>query len=351
MDLSQNKILIIGGGLSGLTTAYLAQQKNKTVTVLEAADRLGGRIHTISGIGQTPMDLGATWLSDQHPALITLIKELGLRKFPQYDTGITLFQTKSFEPPQGFHIPESTVPSYRITGGTSVLIQALAERLATEQVILNATVQQIRKSKNGIQAILAGGQVFEGDQAIICLPPQVAAANIDFTPAFSGTVNQLLSEVQTWMAGSIKFTVEYSDPFWRKDGYSGMLFSHSGVITEMYDHTNFEGNKFSLTGFLNGGVQHYAPTIRKQYVLEQLTTLFGEKAGSPTTYYDKTWNDPTLLAGKQVFTSAHYNNGHPQLQKTYMNGKLLFAGSETSSTHPGYMEGAVTAAQRAVSQL
>ena len=212
-------------------------------------------------------------------------------------------------------------------------------------------MQQIQEKDKEIQAVLADGRIFRGDQAFICLPPQVAAAQIRFSPSLPASLREILPEVQTWMAGAVKFTIEYAAPFWRDNGYSGMLYSHAGVITEMYDHTNFEENKFGLTGFLNSGAQHYEAAARREYVLSQLSTLLGPKAANPTGYYDKVWNEPTLLAGQQIFRCAHYNNGHPLLQKAYLKGRLYFAGSETASAHPGYMEGAVTAASKAAAQL
>lgn len=40
------RIIIIGGGLTGLTLAYLLSKKNINATALEASPRLGGRIQT-----------------------------------------------------------------------------------------------------------------------------------------------------------------------------------------------------------------------------------------------------------------------------------------------------------------
>ncbi|WP_286591479.1 NAD(P)-binding protein [Sphingobacterium sp. N143] len=65
--MTENKgILIIGGGLSGLTLAHLLFKRNIQATILEAAPRLGGRIHTQIGKLDTPLELGATWFSDMH---------------------------------------------------------------------------------------------------------------------------------------------------------------------------------------------------------------------------------------------------------------------------------------------
>lgn len=43
---SDKSVLVVGGGLSGLTAAYELEQKGYTVTLLEAQERLGGRVYT-----------------------------------------------------------------------------------------------------------------------------------------------------------------------------------------------------------------------------------------------------------------------------------------------------------------
>jgi monoamine oxidase len=179
----------------------------------------------------------------------------------------------------------------------------------------------------------------------------LVGSDIEFAPALPRDLQQLLCSVQTWMAGSIKFTLEYDQPFWRKKGYSGMLFSHVGIVTEMYDHTNDEGDKYGFTGFLNPAAVSYTQKVRKQYVLQQLTELLGSEAGDPVAYFDKIWNDDTILGNNPMIHRPHFNNGHPLFQRFYMNGKLLFSGTETAEQHSGYMEGAVCSAKRVLSQL
>lgn len=345
------KIIITGGGLSGLTLAYLLSKRGIHSTVLEASSRLGGRIQTIKGTLQTPLELGATWFSDMHPSLLSLINELGLNKYPQFSKGVSLFQTKSFEPPQRFFVPEAETPSYRLAGGTQMLIDALAQQLPDEGIRLNTKVTEIRETDQGITLETSGGRILDADKVILCIPPRLAAAQIQFSPGLPDTLSTILSQVQTWMAGAVKFTLEYNDAFWRKEGYSGMLYSHAGMIMEMYDHTNFEENKFGFTGFLNSSAASYAPEVRKEFVLRQLGELLGEKALKPVAYYDKVWTDEFISAGDQVVQRPHQNNGHPLLQQDYMNGKLYFAATETAAAFPGYMEGAVIAAQSVASRL
>lgn len=345
------RIIIIGAGLSGLTLAYLLSKRNIKATVLEGSPRLGGRIQTIKGAKETPLELGATWFSDMHPNLRALIDELGLQKYPQFSKGVSLFQTKSFEPPQKFFVPEAETPSYRIVGGTQWLIDTLAKKLASENIRPNTKVTAITELKNELSIETSNGNNLKADKVIICIPPQLAGSQIQFSPELPDDITSILPTVQTWMSGAIKFVLEYERPFWRNEGYSGMLYSHAGIIMEMYDHTNFEENKFGFTGFLNGGATSYPPTVRKEFALRQLGELLGEQALKPIAYFDKIWADEYIVSGNQLIQRPHQNNGHPILQQNYMDGKLFFAATETAIEFPGYMEGAVIAAQSVANKI
>ena len=316
---SNMKTVIIGGGLSGLYLAYLLRKQNKECTLLEAAPRLGGRIQTVEGALDTPLELGATWFSEAHPHLLSLIEELELEKYPQFSKGKSLFQTKSFEPPQEFYVPESEAPSYRLGGGTEKLIESLSRKLETENLKLNAKVTALEDTGDKIKISTRDAETCFADRVILCMPPQLVSAKLRFTPALPPALCTVLEGVQTWMAGSIKFTLEYAEPFWRENGYSGMLYSHSGIVAEMYDHTNMEQTKFGFTGFLNGGAAAYSEEVRRDLVLQQLTELLGEEAAHPTLYIDKIWRNEFLQEAAPVIHSPHQNNGHPSLQPAYMN--------------------------------
>ena len=79
--------------------------------------------------------------------------------------------------------------------------------------------------------------------------------------------------------------------------------------------------------------------------------MLGDEAQQPTGYFDKVWDSEFILEGNQIIEYPHQNNGHPLLQKEYMNANLLFCGTETATEFPGYMEGAVEAAIRVAGNL
>ncbi|MGH2525102.1 MAG: protoporphyrinogen oxidase, partial [Actinomycetota bacterium] len=74
-----SSVVVIGGGVAGLTTAYRLQgDPELSVTVLEAADRLGGRLTSLE-IADLEIDAGPDSFVARKPWAVELCRELGLR--------------------------------------------------------------------------------------------------------------------------------------------------------------------------------------------------------------------------------------------------------------------------------
>lgn len=70
------KVAIIGGGISGLTTAYLLKKKGVDVTLFEASETVGGNVQTIEKDGYT-IEQGPNSLL-KSPRLVDLVRMLDL---------------------------------------------------------------------------------------------------------------------------------------------------------------------------------------------------------------------------------------------------------------------------------
>jgi monoamine oxidase len=80
MPPASNSILIIGAGMAGLTAARTLAEAGRSVTLLEAASRVGGRIHTIRD-GNEIIELGAEFIHGRPPELWSLIEEASLETY------------------------------------------------------------------------------------------------------------------------------------------------------------------------------------------------------------------------------------------------------------------------------
>ena len=67
-------VLVVGGGVSGLYAARLLQEEGFRVHLLEAQERLGGRLHTVESPEGHPIDLGGQWVGVQHDKLLGLCR-------------------------------------------------------------------------------------------------------------------------------------------------------------------------------------------------------------------------------------------------------------------------------------
>lgn len=344
-------VIIIGAGLSGLSTAFNLKKKNIRFKLLEAQNRLGGRIETIYGNQSTPMEMGATWFSKEHINVIRFLSEINIGYFEQHNEGIALFETMSFEPPQKYFVPSNSHSAYRIQGGTYSIIEALYQNIGKENVVLNSEIIKIVDDGDKLKITDSLNNNFFCKYLIIAIPPNLVINSIQFSPELPQNISQVMQKTQTWMNGSVKFSVEYKKAFWKENGFSGSVYSQSGLATEIYDHSNFEETKFALKGFLNGSATHYSFEERKEKVIAQFKLYFGNEAEDFESYNDKIWNDKYIQPKSNDFLSPHLNNGHPLYEESYMDNRLFFTGTEISSVFGGYMEGAIIASNSIANKI
>lgn len=101
-------------------------QETASVLVLEARDRVGGRMHAQEAGGERRgwIDLGGQWVGKDHTVLRGLAGELGLELFDHYKNGLSVLR---YESSRYLDDSETVAPSGKDRAATDDLMDALSE--------------------------------------------------------------------------------------------------------------------------------------------------------------------------------------------------------------------------------
>src|SRR6478735_3666304 len=83
-------VCVVGAGLAGLTAARRLVQAGRSVVVVEARDRVGGRVWTRPSESGAPIDLGGTFIGPHQDRIHALAAELGVGIHPTNIIGETI---------------------------------------------------------------------------------------------------------------------------------------------------------------------------------------------------------------------------------------------------------------------
>lgn len=79
--------IIVGAGYAGLTAGHYLKKAGKEIKILEARDRVGGRVLTEYLDKETYLDLGGQWIGPTQDKIYDLAKEFQVETFPTYNSG------------------------------------------------------------------------------------------------------------------------------------------------------------------------------------------------------------------------------------------------------------------------
>ncbi len=140
-NLPPRHIVIIGAGMAGLTAGLLLQEAGHKVTILEAQNRLGGRVYTYHGFpGNLYGEFGAMRFPRQHKLAQHLIQErfkLATQPFPMHDedtfiyvNGVNLRRSQFHPDKVDFNLPsheKGKLPDELLKGVMQPLIDLISK--------------------------------------------------------------------------------------------------------------------------------------------------------------------------------------------------------------------------------
>jgi monoamine oxidase len=291
------------------------------------------------------------------PRIGALVEELGLAAFRQASDGDLVFERTSDEAPRRYHQSDEAPPSMRLVGGTTALVQALLRELPPEKILLGTRITELGLAPDGVvltvrRANAPASQHFAG-MVILAAPPRLLEATMAFSPDLDPKSARLWRETPTWMAPTAKFVALYDRPFWREAGLSGAAQSLVGPLAEIHDASTASGQP-ALFGFFGLAAErrgvHGSERLTRA-CLAQLARLFGPLAQEPRATLFKNWAaDPLTATDRDRVMAGHVVPRDCSWVAPPWSNRLALAGSETSPSEPGYLAGAILAADRAVAE-
>lgn len=375
-------VLIVGGGISGLHTAYQLQKRGINFVLVEARERLGGRIlsknydansaktDSAYDASRPAYDLGPSWFWPGQKNMEALVHELNLADsvFPQQGSGESLYEDQQGNIQKGFH-GISMQGIYRMKGGIRQFIVELEKGVTAENIKKSTQVISIEYQNDQIVTSLTENNSVENisyqitsQKIVIALPPRLAMSAIEFKPPLSESRINELNSYATWMAGHAKLLVIYDKPFWLEQGLSGDAVSQLGPMREIHDASshpnNSNENGYALFGFIGVPASYRKGNEDeiKKAAIEQLVRMFGEEAAKPIDVVLQDWAQEPFTATEvdQSMSGGHATSSISNTTESTFDDRLIWSGTETADHRlgtNGLLEGAVEASVRTLNLL
>lgn len=129
-------VVVVGAGFAGLAAARALVAAGMDTRVLEARDRVGGRIYTRPASDGTPLDVGGQWGGPTQKRLLALAEAVGVETYKTYDTGDNVQYHAGAR-----HVYSGAVPTHDPVVAAEIVEAILTLNMMANEVPLDAPWQ------------------------------------------------------------------------------------------------------------------------------------------------------------------------------------------------------------------
>lgn len=237
----------------------------------------------------------------------------------------------------------------RPVGGMGAIYRPMAAELGAA-LHLSRPVRKITQDDNGV-TVQADGMTVRARRAIVAIPMAIAGS-IDYEPVLPA--DRALLNQRMPGGAVIKTSIIYDEAFWRADGLSGQSAAPGTPATLTIDACTDTGNPGIMCVITEGPAARALTRLdeaeRRTTVIGELIDRLGSKAANPLEYHEQNWTVERYSGGGMIShtpTGVLTEYGHALRTPC---GRLHWAGSETSATMCGWIDGAIRSGERAASE-
>jgi monoamine oxidase len=355
------KIVVAGGGLSGLSAAYELARVGHQVTVVEAQKRTGGRVLTLRTFDENLYaDAGAARIPDDHEWTLHYVKEFKLKLLPFYADAGQFVRVRRGERAevnwkQFAEFVENQIGItlgdgrgwHKIEGGNDLLPRAFSERLADE-IIYGAPVSRIEQDAKGVRLTFSRGGTTETLAAdyLVCAIPFAVLNRVEFAPALGEQKRRVLREM-TYEFASRAF-MQCRRRFWEEGRTNG--FGITDQPAEVWPSTYRQPG---TRGILQNYIRHPASVELMKLNEEGRIASSIERLEAVLPGVRANFERGTVKCwGEDEWAGCAWT--HPSLGElsiiTRPEGRIYFAGEHTSRW-ASWMHGALESGNRVAREI
>src|SRR5487761_757186 len=355
------KVLVVGAGLSGLVAATEIQSAGHDVVVVEARNRVGGRVFTLREgfAGGQFADIGAEIIYHGQDNIANLCRKNGVELTDRFSLGTEvpdlIFGGQRLDRAaaaevvnaEELNVELSWGEGYRkIKGGNDTLPRTLAKKL---DVRLDRPVRVVGWSATGV-TVESERETFNADRVVVTVPGPLVS-ELGFDPVLP--VDKVKALLSLRYGNATRLVVQYAERELVKAAIGSGCFTDRmpGFVMEQSVHQG--GEHIVIAGLAAGDIEPSGLT--DDQTLDQVDATMSAVVGRPIKRifgHVKSWTrGPWSRAVVRAPIGDQRDTVLPLIAAP-LRGRVFFAGEHTDNrVGPGGMEGAINSGYRAAREV